>query len=336
MNIDTDNKNLPFVEKFRPKTLDEVVSHNNIINNLKHFMKIHNIPHLLFYGPPGTGKTSTIEAFITELYGNVNVEFMSMNINASEERGIEIVRNKIKDFVSNKPICNISDNAPIYKFVILDEADAMTLDAQAMLKQVIEVYTYNARFCLICNCIKKINPAIQSRCSIFKFSPLDFKSVKKKVKQVIKVYNLKINNEGINTLWKLSGGDMRKVMHMLQVISIKHKNITSHVITSFNKYPTSKVINTIYNTLCDSKNTLNNSFNIIKNIIDKYKYSLIDIINELTEKIIENLINSDIDKYKNIFILSKLRNININILESGCTDIQIYNIISIFILSRSM
>tara|TARA_B110000908_G_scaffold143271_1_gene172116 strand:+ start:144 stop:1037 length:894 start_codon:yes stop_codon:yes gene_type:complete len=297
---------------------------------------MHNIPHLLFYGPPGTGKTSTIESFITELYGQKNVEYMTMNINASEERGIEIVRNKIKDFVSNKPIYNSSNNSPIYKFVILDEADAMTNDAQAMLKQVIEIYTYNARFCLICNCIKKINPAIQSRCSIFKFAPLELNSVTKKVLQVASTYDLKINNKGIKTLWKLSGGDMRKVMHMLQVISINHKTITSHIITSFNKYPTKTNINKIYITLHNTKYTLLMTFKTIKNIIDTYSYSLIDIINELADTLIQKLINNDTDKYKNMFILSNLRNININILDSGCSDIQLYNIVSIFILSRSI
>jgi replication factor C subunit 3/5 len=334
MTIDSNNEHLPFVEKFRPSTLDEVVSHNNIINNLKNFIKIHNIPHLLFYGPPGTGKTSTIEAFVTELYGIENVEYMTMNINASEERGIEIVRNKIKDFVINKPIYNSSKNSPIYKFVILDEADAMTIDAQAMLKQVIEVYTYNARFCLICNSIKKINSAIQSRCSIFKFAPLDFNSIKKKIKHVSNEYDLKINNDGIHTLCKISNGDMRKIMHMLQVISISHKNITSNIISSINNYPTAKEINKIFIILNESN--LNTSFITIKNLLIKNGYSLINIINELVDIIIQKLIKNKIDKYKSIFILSKLRNVNINILDTGSSDIQIYNIISIFILSRSI
>ena len=252
MNMNSDNKNLPFVEKFRPRTLDDIVSHQNIIKTLKNFIKIHNIPHLLFYGPPGTGKTSTIEAFVTELYGRENVEYMIMNINASEERGIEIVRNKIKDFVSNKPIYNISTNAPIYKFVILDEADAMTLDAQAMLKHVTEVYTYNARFCLICNCIKKINTAIQSRCSIFKFAPIDLKSVKQKVNSISTEFNLQINDKSIETLWKLSNGDMRKVMHMLQVLSINNKVIDSNSITSFNSYPIPDDISIIYDALSNN------------------------------------------------------------------------------------
>lgn len=333
MNIDK-NIVLPFVEKYRPITLDEIVYHHNIINSLKKYILLHNIPHLLFYGPPGTGKTSTIEAFIKELYGNDNVHYMTMNINASEERGIEVVRNKIKSFVSNKPIYKSNSNLPLYKFVILDEADAMTLDAQAMLKQVIETYTYNARFCLICNCIKKINTAIQSRCTVFKFPPLDYDSIKKKINCISNEYDFKINDNGIKTLCRLSQGDMRKIMHMIQMISINYKSITSKTITSFYKYPPETIIENIYNSLNTAD--LNSSFKYIKNIINRYSYYLIDILNELTNLIVKYIINNNIDKYKGIFLLSNMRNVNININESGCSDIQIYNLISIYILNRSI
>lgn len=320
--------NLPFVERFRPKTLDGIMSHGETIRILKKFITQHNIPHLLFYGPPGTGKTSTIEAFVTELYGSENVEYMTMNINASEERGIEIVRNKIKNFVSSAPINKGKEGSPTYKFVILDEADAMTPDAQGMLKQVIEYHTDNARFCLICNCNKKINPAIQSRCTIFNFPPLDYESVKKKIDMISKEFSLTVTQDGIETLWKLSNGDMRKVLHMLQVISINNKYIDSDKITKFKNYPTNEDMNNLYAILL--KGNLKTSIKFTKELINKKHYCLTDILAELTDRISNSIINKEMDQYKGSEIIIDLRDIEMNLIVTTDTDIQLMSIISVF------
>ncbi len=333
MNTDDDDDNrshLPFVERFRPKTLDGIMSHNNTIQILKKFLTQHNIPHLLFYGPPGTGKTSTIDAFVNELYGAENVKFMSMNINASEERGIEIVRNKIKDFVSTMPIRNDNVKAPKYKFVILDEADAMTFDAQGMLKQVIEVYTSNARFCLICNCNKKINPAIQSRCTVFNFPPLDFDSVCKKIGMISDEFNIDITDDGVDTIWKLSNGDMRKVMHMLQVISINNKVIDSDKVTTFQKYPSNKDAQELYHILI--KGELRPSLTYTKKLIKEKHYSLIDIVTEITYKLNNDILNGNVDPIRGGQLLLNLRDVEMNIIVTCDTDIQVANIVSIFTL----
>jgi replication factor C subunit 3/5 len=323
-----DRCHLPFVERFRPKTLDGIISHQETIEILKGFIEKHNIPHLLFYGPPGTGKTSTIEAFITELYGEDDFEFMTMNINASEERGIDIVRGKIKNFVSTMPIKSGKPNAPKYKFVILDEADAMTSDAQGMLKQVIEFYTYNVRFCLICNCTKKINPAIQSRCTVFNFPPLDFDSVKIKINMIADEFGLTITDDGIETLWKLSNGDMRKVLHMLQVISINNKIIDSDKVTSFQKYPTITDVSEMFKTLI--RGNFKESLMFVKTMMKIKHYSLTDILTELTHKIIENLVSKKMDPDKGCHLLTNMRDIEMNIIVTTDTDIQLSNIVASF------
>lgn len=325
-----ENAHLPFVERFRPKKLDDIISHQDIICTLKKFIKNHNIPHLMFYGPSGTGKTSTVESFVNELYGEENVEYMTMNINASEERGIEIVRNKIRNFVSTLPIYNNNIRGPSYKFVILDEADAMTADAQAMLKQVIEYYTYNARFCLICNCIKKINIAIQSRCTTFKFSPLDFESVKKKINDISKKNDIQITSDGIEVIWKLSDGDMRKVMHMLQIISINHKSINADIITKFQKYPSKDHISDIYNTLL--RGELHKSISILKKYVSQECYALGDILNELTHIIVNDIISKKMEQNKGANILSNLRDIEMNIIVTSDTEIQLETIAAVFTL----
>jgi DNA replication protein DnaC len=169
-NNNEKNKNIPWVEKYRPGSLNEIVSQTHAITSIKKFVKNRQLPHLLLYGQSGVGKTSTIMACAKEMYGD-NYSIMVLNINASEERGIDVIRGKIKDFVSTKGIYT-EDTTNYYKLVILDEADAITSDAQAMLRRVIENHTENVRFCLICNNVKKINYALQSRCTCFKFSPL--------------------------------------------------------------------------------------------------------------------------------------------------------------------
>lgn len=319
-----DKTKLPYVERFRPTKLDDVLSHDNNIQILKQFITRHDIPHLLFYGPPGTGKTSTIEAFINELYGEEYAQYMSMYINASEERGIDIIRTKIKEFVSTVPLFNKAKTPP-YKFVILDEADAMTNEAQGILKQFIEYYTDNARFCLICNCNKKINLAIQSRCTLFKFPPINYKSVKIKINLLSKNFNFTITDDGINTLWKLSRGDMRKVLHMLQMISITNKYITSDVITTIENYPSNKEIDELFTILC--KQNLNNSIQFIKS----YNYSINVLLYELTEKINESIINKQIDITYGINVLLTLREIEMNVAITLDTHIQLLNIICAFI-----
>lgn len=323
-----DRSHLPFVERFRPRTLDGIMSHRETIEILRGFIEKHNIPHLLFYGPPGTGKTSTIESFVSELYGEENFEFMAMNINASEERGIDIVRGKIKNFVSTMPIKCGRPGAPMYKFVILDEADAMTLDAQGMLKQVMEYYTDNARFCLICNCNKKINPAIQSRCTKFNFPPLDFESVKTKIKMISDEFNLTVTEDGVKTLWNLSNGDMRKVLHMLQIISIKNKVIDSNTVTTFQKYPTPMDVDNMFSILM--KGNFKRSHEFMKNIKKQKHYVLSDILTELTHKINDALINNVMDSDKGCYLLINLRDVDMNIIITTDTDIQLANIVAIF------
>src|SRR5579872_7142459 len=305
--IKEDRSHLPYVERFRPKTLDDVMSHENTIQILKKFIVQHNIPHLLFYGPPGTGKTSAIDAFSNELYGAENVEYMTMNINASEERGIEIVRNKIKNFVSTIPIKNDNESAPKYKLVILDEADAMTFDAQGMLKQVIEVYTNNARFCLICNCNKKINPAIQSRCTVFNFPPIDYVSVKKKINMIASEFNLTITEDGIETIWRLSKGDMRKVMHMLQVITINNNVINTDTITSFQKYPSNADSTELYDVLINKD--LRTALQFTTDLIKEKHYSMSDILSELTHKINRDIIAGKLNPDKGCDLLLNLRDV---------------------------
>lgn len=168
------------------------------------------LPHLLFYGPPGTGKTSTIIALAREIYG-ANYKNMVLEMNASDDRGIDVVRNQIKDFASTRQIFSKG-----FKLIILDEADAMTNVAQNALRRIIEKYTKNTRFCILANYAHKLNPALLSRCTRFRFSPLAEESIKDNIQKVIIKEHLKISTEAEAALLTLSKGDMRKALNVLQ------------------------------------------------------------------------------------------------------------------------
>lgn len=198
------------MEKYRPSSLDEVYGQEEIVTTVRKFVHSGKLPHLLFYGPPGTGKTSTIIALAKEIYGP-NYKNMVLELNASDDRGIDVVRNQIKDFASTMQIF-----ARGFKLIILDEADAMTAAAQNSLRRIIERYTKNTRFCILANYSHKLNPALLSRCTRFRFNPISEEAIRDRVQNVIQHENLSITDEAENALLKLSKGDMRRALNVLQ------------------------------------------------------------------------------------------------------------------------
>lgn len=213
---------LPWVEKYRPDTLDDVSGHQDILVTINKFVDTNRLPHLLLYGPPGTGKTSTILALARRIYGNRNVRQMVLELNASDDRGIDVVREQIKTFASTKQIFSAGPKAGdtpslgAYKLIILDEADAMTSVAQMALRRIMEKYTANTRFCIIANYTHKLSPALLSRCTRFRFSPLKEPDIRQLVDLVIEKEEVKIQPEAVDSLVRLSKGDMRRALNVLQ------------------------------------------------------------------------------------------------------------------------
>ncbi|KAI9774811.1 MAG: hypothetical protein M1840_000027 [Geoglossum simile] len=213
---------LPWVEKYRPNTLDDVSGHHDILATINKFVDTNRLPHLLLYGPPGTGKTSTILALARRVYGNKNMRQMVLELNASDDRGIEVVREQIKTFASTKQIFTAApqpgspSSLATYKLIILDEADAMTSIAQMALRRIMERYTANTRFCVIANYTHKLSPALLSRCTRFRFSPLKEGDIRVLVDKVIEEEQVKISEEAVRSLVTLSKGDMRRALNVLQ------------------------------------------------------------------------------------------------------------------------
>ena len=211
---------LPWVEKYRPDTLEDVSGHQDILATINKFVDTNRLPHLLLYGPPGTGKTSTILALARRIYGAKNVRQMVLELNASDDRGIDVVREQIKTFASTKQIFNVaassSSSMASYKLIILDEADAMTSTAQMALRRIMEKYTANTRFCVIANYTHKLSPALLSRCTRFRFSPLKEKDIRVLVDKVIAEEKVNIDEAATDALVTLSKGDMRRALNVLQ------------------------------------------------------------------------------------------------------------------------
>lgn len=199
----------------RPKNVSEISHQEHVVATLKTSIASGQLPHLLFYGPPGTGKTSTIVAVGRELFGpdfRKNGRFLELN--ASDDRGIKVVREKVKSFAQGA----ISSNGsmPPFKIIVLDEADSMTGDAQSALRRMMENYSKVTRFCLICNYVSRIIEPVASRCAKFRFAPLEKISMTARLEYICKEESIESSAEVMDSLLDCSNGDLRKAINFLQ------------------------------------------------------------------------------------------------------------------------
>jgi len=231
-----------WIEKYRPKKLSEVAGQEEIIERLKAYVKTGNVPHMLFAGPAGTGKTTCALALAKELYGDTWKQNFN-ELNASDERGINIIRGKIKDFARTAPIGDTQ-----FKIIFLDEADSLTNDAQSALRRTIEKYSHICRFILSVNYSSKIIEPIQSRCTVFRFSPLKPEDIKKYLRKIASNEKLEITPDGLETLIFIAHGDMRKAINILQVGASVNKKITAELIYETSATAKSEDIKKLINT----------------------------------------------------------------------------------------
>ncbi|KAL2916394.1 Subunit of heteropentameric Replication factor C (RF-C) [Polyrhizophydium stewartii] len=310
---------LPWVEKYRPSQLDELISHADIISTINRFIDENRLPHLLLYGPPGTGKTSTILACARKLYGD-KFRSMILELNASDDRGIDVVREQIKSFASTRKLSG-------FKLIILDEADAMTQVAQNALRRVIEQYTKNVRFCLICNYVGKIIPALQSRCTRFRFAPLQESQISDRLNYIVATEGVNLTESGRAALLRLSGGDMRRALNILQAVHAGYDEANEANIYACTGAPMPADVDQMIAWLFNLDFT--SALKSLKMLKNEKGLALVDLLTELTAAIS----SMDMPRASRIFLLDKLAEIEYNISSGANEDIQLAATTAAFRLS---
>ncbi|WP_136717597.1 replication factor C small subunit [Halorientalis salina] len=202
-----------WIEKYRPQTLDDVVGQETIVERLKSYVARNDLPHLMFSGQAGIGKTTSAQAIARELYGEDWKEHF-LELNASDQRGIDVVRDRIKNFARS------SFGGSNYRIIFLDEADSLTSDAQSALRRTMEEFSNNVRFILSCNYSSQIIDPIQSRCAVFRFSPLSDEAVEEQIRIIADEEDIEVTDDGIDALVYAASGDMRKAINGLQAAAV--------------------------------------------------------------------------------------------------------------------
>ncbi len=299
-----------WTEKYRPKKLDEVVGQEHVVNRLKAFVKEGSIPNMLFAGPAGVGKTTCAIALARELYGE-NWQQNFMETNASDERGINVVRGKIKDFARTKPI------GSEFKIIFLDESDALTPEAQQALRRTMEKYASTTRFILSCNYSSKIIPPIQSRCAIFRFKPIEPEKMKSHLKKICEQEGIDVTEEGLNAVVKVAEGDMRQAINVLQAIAITSKKLTEEAVYEVAASLKPEEVREILNLTLKGK-FMEARDKLIDLMINR-GLSGLDVIKAIHREVL----SLDIDEREKAFLIDKLGEYEFRIVEGGTEDLQV-------------
>ncbi|XP_065830400.1 replication factor C subunit 5-like [Oscarella lobularis] len=316
--------NLPWVEKYRPRSLGDLISHQEILGTIERFIEGDKLPHLLFYGPPGTGKTSTILACARKLYSDKQFGSMVLELNASDDRGIGIVRGPILSFASTKTIFRSG-----FKLVILDEADAMTRDAQNALRRIVEKYTENTRFCFICNYLSKIIPALQSRCTRFRFGPLTVEQMKPRLEHIIREEKVTVTDDGVKALLTLAKGDMRRSINVLQSTSMAYEIVNEDNVHLCAGHPLSGDIVNIITWL------LNENFSMAYRRIVELKTMKGLALNDILTEVHAFVIKIDLPQSVIIYLLDKMAEVEHRLAANTDEKIQLSSLVAAFQVARN-
>ena len=300
-----------FIEKYRPSKFEDVVGQEIIVERVKAMTEQENIPHMLFSGPPGTGKT-TMALIVAKTLFKDNWKENFLETNASSDRGIDVIREQVKNFAKTRPIGN---NLP--KIIFLDEADALTRDAQNALRRTMEQYSENARFILSCNYSSKIIDPIQSRCAIFRFKLLNKEDIKKLINKIAKLEKLKIDDKTIDILYNVSEGDVRRAENILQSCSSISNNITEKLIFDIVASANPREIKEVLEYCI--KNNFVKARDRLLDIMLKQGLSGLDLIKQIQKEVLELNINEN----KKLEFIDKCGEIEFRMVEGSDEFIQL-------------
>lgn len=310
-----------WTEKYRPSKFSEVVGQEEVIKRVESLTNSLNLPHLMFAGPAGTGKSTLALIIVKKLYGP-NWKENYLELNASDERGINIVREKVKNFARTKSLGDVP-----FKIIFLDEADALTPEAQQALRRTMENYSSTCRFIMSCNYSSKIIDPIQSRCVIFRFKLLEKKDVEKVIKNIAEEERLIINPEAHGLIYEGSQGDCRRAINILQATASISSNINEELITTIISSAKPKDIRTVIDYALSGD--FQKSKEKLLDIMLKESISGQDIIKSIQKEIWNLQIEPDIK----VKLTEKTGEVEFRIVEGSDPFIQLQSLIASFVLA---
>ncbi len=309
-----------WTEKYRPKTLDEVVGQASVTDRLKGYVEAKNMPHLMFAGTPGTGKTTCALALARSMYGD-SWRGNFIELNASDDRGIDVVRGKIKDFARTAPI-----EGAEFKIIFLDESDALTNDAQGALRRTMEKYSKTCRFILSCNYSSKIIDPIQSRCAVFRFRPVSNTEIQKVVDRIAAEEKLDLGEGAVEALIYIARGDVRRAVNTLQTAASLGEQITPDTIAKVSGSANEDEITNILKSAMMGK--FNDACNKLDNVMITYGLSGQDVIRQIHAEI--SKLGLPIES--KVKLIDKTGEIEFRIIEGSNEKIQLEALLAYFAL----
>ncbi len=311
---------LPWTEKYRPKNLGEVVGQSDAVRSLRAFVKTKNMPNLLFAGPPGVGKTTCALALAHELYGK-NISGNFTELNASDERGIDIVRGRIKDFAQSIAL----GDAP-FKLIFLDEGDALTSDAQQALRRTMESASSVTRFIISANYSSKIIEPLQSRCAIFRFLPLGEKEVRETLEGIAGEEKLKVDDGAYSAVFYVSEGDLRRAINALQGCAMHSGHITEELVHKISSRARPKEIQQMIHL------ALRGDFIEARKNLDKLIISYGLGGEDILSQIYKETGRLDVPEKKKMALIEKIGEYNFRLVEGANERIQLEALLAQFVL----
>lgn len=309
-----------WTEKYRPEKFEEVAGQKHVLQRLKGLVESEEMPHLLFAGPAGVGKTTSALIIAKKLYGK---EWRNnfLELNASDERGIDIIREKVKDFARTRPIGNHA-----FKIIMLDEADSLTRDAQQALRRTMENYSKTCRFILSCNYSSKIIDPIQSRCAVFRFKNLKKEDLTEYLRMISESEKIIINDDALSALHEITGGDVRSAVNLLQTASTITSKIDLNSVYEAANYAQPKQITNIL-VLCRENDFLQARNELVKIMLEQ-GLPAVDILKQLSQKIFDLKLEED----KKLEILKQIGETEFRVIEGSDEFLQLQALLASMVL----
>jgi replication factor C small subunit len=307
-----------WTERYRPKTFKEIIGQDKIVARIESFVKQKNVPHILFSGPAGVGKTTLSLVIAHELFKDT-WQRNFLELNASDERGIDVVRNTIKNFARTKSIGNVP-----FKIIYLDECDSLTREAQQALRRTMENYTSSCRFILSCNYSSKIIDPIQSRCAVFRFKPLEKEAIKTLIEGIAEKEKLNIDDASIDAIYSISEGDARKTENILQSCASVSKQISEFLIYEIASAAQPKELKQVLELAL--KNEFTSARSQLLEVMLKHGLSGLDIIKQIQKEIWE----LKIEDQKKLSLIEKCGEIEFRMVEGSDEFLQLQALLAAF------